>query len=105
MRGILSWIPAQFHIRLLGEDHKDRIAVFDAIQSTEPGHGAACWLDGELVPGLYFSVGASQVLPFKVVGSRYDASAGLPGIFESWLFPGGLNSCVKERPFVVFSKE
>ena len=97
--------PAQFHSRLFGEDHKDRIAVFDAVQSAELGHGAACRLDGELVPGLYFSVGASQVLPFEVVGSRDDAPAGLPGILKGWLFTGGLDTCVKERTFVVFSKE
>ena len=59
---------------LFSEDYKDRITIFDTVKTTEPGHCAAFGLDRKFVTGLYFAVCTFEVLPFKVIGCRDNAS-------------------------------
>ncbi len=59
---------------LSGEDHKDRIAVFDAVETAKPGDGTAGRLDQVLISLLFSAVGSFEVLPFIVTGCGDDAS-------------------------------
>lgn len=63
--------------------------ILDPVKSCNPGDSGSFWLDHVFIAGLGFPGGCiDQMLPFKIVRCRDDATSSFPAFFEGGLCAG-----------------